>query len=89
MIGSIQSSSFFPQLTIAEPKQILKNATKIAPIALAAIALANLPKVDGGPLTEAACIIACTGSCYVYPVAILYLSTCYQACMLLGFAPTP
>lgn len=75
---------------------IPKLATRIAPLAIACFALANIPGADAGPAAYAACYATC---CVAFgtPIALTTAGTfvsaafaaCAKACLPLFVAPSP
>ncbi len=78
----IPSNPFSGKYSLNLPR-IASNLNTIAIPAVALFTLGNIPGADGGPLTYAACCLACTA--YLPPL----VPACLTLCLVGLFSPSP
>lgn len=73
--------------TIASPKQIVRNVSRIALPAIALAGMSMLRGAEAGPIAYAACVALCCGT--FPPLIPVLLPSCAAGCAPLLALPTP
>jgi len=90
MINSVPNSSNFQYFTLSTPSQMISSVKRIAPIALAFLAISSLSTVEAGPWAYISCVAGCeTWAIYGGGPGADFITKCIQYCVPAYLMPTP
>lgn len=86
--GNAAARYVTPAISYLAREMSIQKAHQIALGTMAIVAISEIPTVKAGPIAEIACMAACAAAAFTGWGALAYPS-CMQACVLIGFLPTP